>query len=89
MPEWNRKCPLGVPLIVHILTLAGPDPFLRAVVGVDQGGSDFRDFGVHSFLLSSISVENSSCGIRSGVVAGYMWVFFFYFLLLDSRFFLG
>ena len=53
MPGWSRKCPLGVPLIVHILTLAGPDPFLRAVVGVDQGGSDFRDFGVHSFLLSS------------------------------------
>ena len=70
MPGWNRECPLGVPLIVYILTLAGPDSFLRADVSIGWGGSDLRDFGVYSFLLSSISVENSSCGIRSGVVAG-------------------
>ena len=40
---WSRECPMGVPLIVHILTLAGPGPFLRADVGVGRGGSDFRD----------------------------------------------
>ena len=45
MPEWSRKCPLGVPLIVCILTLAGPGPFLH----VRRGGSDFRDL---MFILS-------------------------------------
>ena len=53
MPGWNRECPLGVPLIVYILTLAGPDSFLRADVSIGWGGSDLRDFGVYSFLLSS------------------------------------
>ena len=55
MPGWNRECPLGVPLTVYILTLAGPDSFLRAVVSIGRGGSDLRDFGVYSFLLSSNS----------------------------------
>ena len=50
MPGWNRKCPLGVPLIVHILTLAGPGPFLCADVGVGRGGSDFRDLMFLFFL---------------------------------------
>ena len=80
MPGWNRECPLGVPLTVYILTLAGPDSFLRALVSIGRGGLDLRDFGVYSSLLSSISVENSSCGIRSGVVA----CFFFFFLLSAS-----
>ena len=75
MPGWNRECPLGVPLTVYILTLAGPDSFLRALVSIGRGGLDLRDFGVYSFLLSSISVENSSCGIRSGVVAGYILLY--------------
>ena len=65
MPGWNRKCPLGVPLIVRILTLAGPGPFLHVNVGVGRGGSDFRDLmfilpyyllsiGTHSMLWVSI-----------------------------------
>ena len=49
----NRECSLGVPLTVYILTLAGPDSSLRAVVSTGRGGSDLRDFGVYSFLLSS------------------------------------
>ena len=55
MPGWNRECPLGVPLPVYILTLAGPDSFLRALVSIGRGGLDLRDFGVYSFLLSSNS----------------------------------
>ena len=61
MPGWNRECPLGVPLTVYILTLAGPDSFLRAVVSIGRGGSDLRDFGVYSFLLSSIIVTAVHC----------------------------
>ena len=53
MLGWNRECPLGVPLTVYILTLAGPDFFLRALVSIGRGGLDLRDFGVYSFLLSS------------------------------------
>ena len=41
-------------LTVYILTLAGPDSFLRALVSIGRGGLDLRDFGVYSFLLSSI-----------------------------------
>ena len=58
VPGWSRKCPLGVPLIVHILTLAGPGPFLCADVGVGRGGSDFRNlmFILSYYLL--ISIQN-------------------------------
>ena len=51
MPGWNRECPLGVPLTVYILTLAGPDSFLRALVSIGRGGFDLRDFGVLFFLI--------------------------------------
>ena len=51
MPGWSRKCPLGVPLVVYILTFAGPDLPLRADVGVGRGGSDFRDFVFLFFLI--------------------------------------
>ena len=40
-------------LTVYILTLAGPDFFLRALVSIGRGGLDLRDFGVYSSLLSS------------------------------------
>ena len=77
MPGWNRKCPLGVPLIVHILTLAGPGPFLRADVGVGRGGSDFRDlvFILSYYLLSPLRIPP--------VISGQGWLrvllFFFSF----------
>ena len=51
VPGWSRKCPLGVPLVVYILTLTGPDPFSHADVGVGRGGSDFRDLMFLFFLI--------------------------------------
>ena len=51
MPGWNRECPLGVPLTVYILTLAGPDSFLRALVSIGRGGFDLRDFGVFFLII--------------------------------------
>ena len=49
-------------LTVYILTLAGPDFFLRALVSIGRGGLDLRDFGVYSFLLSSTLI----CYIKFG-----------------------
>ena len=51
VPGWSRKCPLGVPLVVYILTFTGPDLFLHADVGVGRGGSDFRDLMFLFFLI--------------------------------------
>ena len=74
MPGWNRECPLGVPLTVYILTLAGPDSFLRAIVSIGRGGSDLRDFGVYSFLLSSrfLHMSFNSTRIRIKSRAAYL-----------------
>ena len=47
-------------LTVYILTLAGPDSFLRALVSIGRGGLDLRDFGVYSFLLSSNFISAAS-----------------------------
>ena len=51
VPGWSRKCPLGVPLVVYIITFTGPGPFLHADVGVGRGGSDFRDLMFLFFLI--------------------------------------
>ena len=47
---WSRECPMGVPLIVHILTLAGPGLLLLASISaVLEAGQIFAIWC--SFLL--------------------------------------
>ena len=86
MPGWNRECPMGVPLIVHILTLAGPGPSLYADVGAGRGWFRFSRVDVHLsyYLLSLLRIPP--------VVSGQGWLlvicgfFFFTFCFLIAGF---
>ena len=50
VPGWSRECPMGVPLIVHILTLAGPGPpLLVSILALLEVGPIFAIWC--SFLL--------------------------------------
>ena len=49
VPGWSRKCPLGVPLVVYILTLTGPDPFSHAGVGVGRGSGLVKPYKITKF----------------------------------------
>ena len=50
VPGWSRECPMGVPLIVHILTLAGPGPpLLVSILALLEAGPIFAIWC--SFLL--------------------------------------
>ena len=74
MPGWNRECPLGVPLTVYILTLAGPDSFLRALVSIGRGGFDLRDFGVF-FLIIFYFAHHKVCICAAYEIGNLPWVF--------------